>query len=176
MSAALDAVASRIAGLPPPWRVGVDGVTAAGKTTVADALGKRLHAARLSIDDFHRPPPHEYYPDSFDFPAFRRAVEGFDENTIVDGVFLHHPDLRDLWHLSIFLRVDRQVALDRALARDESWMPNARERYVTRYVPGETRYLAEVDPASQADVVLDTTDLGAPEIVREQRGQTPGGV
>ena len=74
---------------------------------------------------------------------------------IADGVFLHHPRLRDLWTLTVFLKLDREVALERALARDESWMENARERYATRYVPGETRYLAEVDPESLADVVID---------------------
>lgn len=156
---ALDRVAERVRELNEPWRVGIDGVTAAGKTTVAAELAGRLGAARLSIDDFHRPPPHEYYPDSFDLTAFRAAVLALEGDSVVDGVFLHHPELRDLWQLSVFLRVDRQVALERALARDESWMENARERYATRYVPGESRYLREVDPVALADVVLDTTDL-----------------
>jgi len=141
-------------------------VTAAGKTTIADALAQRLGAARLSIDDFHRPPPHEYYPDSFDFGRFRAAVAALDENAVIDGVFLHHPEVRDLWHLSVFLSVDRQVALERALARDESWMERARERYTTRYIPGESRYLRDVDPAALADVVLDTTDLDRVGLVR----------
>ena len=34
----LDAVVTRIADLPHPWRVGIDGVTASGKTTFVDAL------------------------------------------------------------------------------------------------------------------------------------------
>jgi uridine kinase len=163
---ALDRVVERVRGLDKPWRVAVDGVTAAGKTTIADELGRRLGAVRLSIDDVHRPPPHEYYPDSFDFARFRAAVLALDENAVIDGVFLHHPDLRDLWQLSVFLRVDRQVALDRALARDEPWMENARERYATRYVPGESRYLREVDPSASADVVVDTTDLERVTLVR----------
>jgi uridine kinase len=163
---ALDRVVERARELDEPWRIAVDGVTAAGKTTIADELGRRLGAARLSIDDFHRPPPHEYYPDSFDFAAFSRAVAALDESAVIDGVFLHHPDLRDLWQLTVFLHVDRQVALERALARDEPWMENARERYLTRYVPGESRYLREVDPSALADVVLDTTDLDRVTLVR----------
>ena len=163
---ALDRVVERVRELPEPWRVAVDGVTAAGKTTVADDLARRLGAGRLSIDDFHRPPPHEYYPDSFDLGAFRAAVLALEESTVVDGVFLHHPDLRDLWQLTVFLRVDRQIALERALARDEPWMENARERYATRYVPGESRYLREVDPSAWADVVLDTTDLDGIALIR----------
>ena len=43
------------------------------------------------------------------------------------------------------------------IARDESWLENARERYATRYFPGETRYLEEVDPESIADLVVDTS-------------------
>ena len=74
-----------------------------------------------------------------------------------DGVFLLHPGLRDLWDLTIFLRCDRAVARERGIARDESWMENARERYATRYMPGETQYLEEIDPESIADLVVDTS-------------------
>jgi uridine kinase len=166
VSEAIDAVVVRAASLGEPWRIGVDGVTAAGKTTFADALGERLGAARLTIDEFHRPPPHEYYPSSFDFGAFRAAVLASGGNVVADGVFLQHPDLRDLWDLAVFLHVDRGVALERALTRDGGWMENARERYATRYVPGETQYLEEVDPAARADVVIDSTDLDRLRLVR----------
>jgi uridine kinase len=162
-------VAARIDG---SLRVAVDGVTAAGKTTVADALAELVpHARRVTIDDFHRPPPQEYYPDSFDFDAFRAHVlaQPRDAPLIADGVFLFHPALADLWDLTIFLRVDRDAALARGLARDSSWMENAEERYATRYVPGETRYLEEVDPESRADIVLDTTDLARPRLLTSPR-------
>jgi len=158
-----------------PARVAVDGVTAAGKTMFADELAARLDgAARVSLDDFHRPPPQrEYYPDSFDFDALRAHVVALDDEiVIVDGVFLHHPHLRDLWTFSIFLAVDRDIALERAYARDASWMENMRERYATRYVPGETRYLEECDPEACASVVIDNTDLDRPRL-RPLTGRTP---
>jgi uridine kinase len=139
-------------------RIAVDGVTAAGKTTFADKLADLLGGvARITIDDYHRPPPQNYYPDSFDFDAFRAAVLAAPRPLVADGVFLLHPDLRDLWDLTIFLRCDREVALERGIARDEGWMENARERYAARYVPGETQYLEEVDPESIADLVVDTS-------------------
>ena len=139
-------------------RIAVDGVTAAGKTTFADKLADLLGGvARITIDDYHRPPLQNYYPDSFDFDAFRAAVLAAPRPLVADGVFLLHPDLRDLWDLTIFLRCDREVALERGIARDESWMENARERYAARYVPGETQYLEEVDPESIADLVVDTS-------------------
>jgi uridine kinase len=161
----LDVVAARVRGLPRPARIAVDGVTAAGKSTFADELAQLLAGTqRVTIDDFHRPPPHEYYPDSFDFERFRAHLLALRETTIADGVFVHHPDLLDLWDLTIFLAVDRDVALERALTRDEPWMENARDRYATRYVPGETRYLAEVDPESLASIVVDNTDPDRPKL------------
>jgi uridine kinase len=70
-----------------PLRIGVDGRSAAGKTTFADGLSERLHSARrtvlrASIDDFH-PPGHgarsagggytveSYYAEGYDYAAFR---------------------------------------------------------------------------------------------------------
>jgi uridine kinase len=139
-------------------RIAVDGVSASGKTTFADKLADLLGGvARITIDDYHRPPPQTYYPDSFDFDAFRTAVLAAPRPLVADGVFLLHPGLRDLWDLTIFLRCDREVALERGIARDESRMENVRERYATRYVPGETQYLEEVDPESIADLVVDTS-------------------
>ena len=139
-------------------RIGVDGVSAAGKTTFADTLAALLGGiARIGLDDFHVPNQERYYPDSFDLAAFRAAVLAERGPLVADGVFLLHPDLRDLWDLTIFLRCDRDVALARAIARDRSWMKNVEERYATRYVPGETAYLEEVDPESLADLVVDTT-------------------
>jgi uridine kinase len=72
-----------------PLRVAIDGITAAGKTTLADELVAPLRARgrpviRASIDGFHRPraeryrrgadSPHGYYYDAFDYTALRRAL------------------------------------------------------------------------------------------------------
>jgi uridine kinase len=169
----VEIVAARLRTLPLPARVGIDGVTASGKSTLADELAQLVAGAeRLTIDDFHRQPPQEYYPSSFDFERFREHLLARDGLLVVDGVFLHHPDLRDLWDLTIFIAVDRGVALERALARDESSMENASERYATRYLPGETRYLEEVDPELLADIVVDNTDLDRPRL-RTGSGRTP---
>jgi uridine kinase len=67
-------------------------------------------------------------------------------------------------HLTVFLAVDRIVALERGIARDAATMPDARERYLTRYFPDETRYLEEVDPESLADIVVDMNDLRRPRL------------
>jgi uridine kinase len=190
-------VAARIA---PGMRVGVDGVSAAGKTTFADSLVPHIDApvVRASFDDFHRPRASRYargegadsyYEDTFDVVRFRaellepfargepirtRIFDHVDDVPIdeppvrpppgavlvVDGIWLHKPELRDAFDLTIWLAIDRVVALERAIARDSAWMESAdaaRERYATRYFPGETRYLEEVDPESIADLVVDTS-------------------
>jgi uridine kinase len=72
-----------------PVRVAIDGITAAGKTTLADELGKCLAAGhrsviRLSMDGYHHPRAHRhrqgrdsadgYYEDAYDFDAFAAQV------------------------------------------------------------------------------------------------------
>lgn len=68
-----------------PFRVAVDGIDAAGKTTLADDLARRVQARnrpalRVSLDHWHNPrhlrysrgelSPEGYYEDSFDYAAF----------------------------------------------------------------------------------------------------------
>ena len=74
---------------PHPVRVALDGVDAAGKTTLADELargvgGRGRPVIRASVDDFLRPraeryrrgpdSPEGYYEDTFDYPALRAAL------------------------------------------------------------------------------------------------------
>ena len=72
-----------------PLRVAVDGITGAGKTTLARELAAALRAQErpaihLSMDGFHHPRAHRhrqgrdsalgYYQDAYDFDAFARLV------------------------------------------------------------------------------------------------------
>ncbi len=75
--------------LQRPLRVAVDGVDAAGKTSLADELAAVITphrpVIRASIDRFHNPrevryrlgpdSPEGYYADSFDLPALRRLLD-----------------------------------------------------------------------------------------------------
>jgi len=84
-------LATRILALdrPHPLRVGIDGVDAAGKTTLADELVPHIEAAgrqvvRASIDRFHNPSsiryrrgresPEGYYFDSFDLETLKEFL------------------------------------------------------------------------------------------------------
>ena len=86
---------------------------------------------------------------------------------IVDGIFLHRPELRSCWDLSIFLTVDFDVSLPRGAARGPSFDaidPTSPPHQ--RYVGGQKRYLAECTPEQQADIVIDYNDLQAPVILK----------
>jgi uridine kinase len=86
---------------------------------------------------------------------------------IVDGIFLHRPELRPCWDLSILLKVDFDVSLPRGAARGESFDaidPNSLPHQ--RYVGGQRRYLAECVPEQQADIVIDYNDLEVPRILK----------
>ena len=82
-----DHLAARLPG--HPLRVAVDGITAAGKTTVADELAQAVSwhgrpTTRLSMDGFHHPREHRYrqgresgrgyYEDAYDLTAFAELV------------------------------------------------------------------------------------------------------
>jgi uridine kinase len=72
-----------------PLRVAIDGIDAAGKTSLADELAKHLRKKdreiiRASVDDFHNPAqirkskgdlsPDGYYQDSFNYNALIRCL------------------------------------------------------------------------------------------------------
>jgi|SRR5215467_6829179 len=108
---------------------------------------------------------------------FQRAVFDFHTDTplpmrleeaapnailLFDGVFLLMPVLNDLWDYRIFVHVDFEVALQRAIVRDQALFGSAeavKARYLQRYIPGQRLYLKEVHPRERADVVVENNDL-----------------
>lgn len=83
-----------------------------------------------------------------------------DAVLLLDGLFLHRPELRDVWNLSVFLRVTPETSVARCAARDGS-VP----AHVDRYLLGQRRYLTECDPERAASLVIDNEDLTAPRVV-----------
>jgi uridine kinase len=87
---------------------------------------------------------------------------------LFDGVFLQRPELYDLWDYRIFARVDFEVALQRAMVRDQVLFGSSepvKARYLQRYIPGQRLYLQAVHPQERADVVLENNDLMYPRLV-----------
>jgi len=88
---------------------------------------------------------------------------------LFDGVFLLRPELRALWDFSIFVQADFDEIVRRAEARDRELMGGAeavRERYRTRYIPGQKLYFSRCAPQEIADVVVDNTDVLESRVIR----------
>lgn len=210
-------IADRLVALAPghPARVAVDGITAAGKTTLANELAAAVtargrSALRLSMDGYHHRRSHRYrqgrdsadgyYEDAYDFLAFVRLVLAplgpggsgayrrriidlptdepiheppiqapSDAILIVDGSFLQRRELRSHWDLVVFVHTDFDTAKNRGSRRDAAAfgsVDNARAAFESRYHAASRRYLDEVDPAAQADIVLTNNDLDNPVLAR----------
>ena len=104
---------------------------------------------------------------------------GPDAVLLLDGIFLHRPELVDLWDAGVWVEVPFEVSVPRGNARfgavggegaDPASAANA------RYVGGQRLYLAEVDPAARATWVLDNTTLDAPVLTGRRPGGPPHGV
>lgn len=208
-------IADRIQGLGSRRvRVGVDGRTAAGKTTLGHELATLLADAdrvvlRASLDDFKRPwaeahlydrmSGEGYYRNAFDLEAIRslllepadpdgsglvalcsidpitqvnhsdtRVAMPDDGVLIVDGVFTLRPELSRHWDLSVWVDIDPELSVRRGTDRDSAreGTDAAETLHRDRYGTAETIYIAEADPVSVADVVIDNTDFDDPRIVR----------
>jgi uridine kinase len=95
-----------------------------------------------------------------------------DAVLVFDGIFLHRPELRDLWDHSVFLHVDFAVSVPRMAHRDGT-SPGPAAHH--RHIEGQRLYLSLCRPAEHASVVVDNNDLTAPRIIRKQPG-TPDSV
>ena len=87
-----------------------------------------------------------------------------DAVLVVDGIFLHRPELRDLWDWSIWLDVPFEVSYARMALRDGS-DPDPDAPSNARYRQGQEIYLREVRPREAASVIVDNADLAHPRIV-----------
>ena len=83
---------------------------------------------------------------------------------ILDGIFLHRPELRDYWDFSIFLEVDFSVSIPRGAQRGEG-SPDPHTPENRRYVEGQRLYFRECRPKQHATVVVNNERLERPFIV-----------
>jgi uridine kinase len=90
---------------------------------------------------------------------------------LFDGVFLLRPALAPFWDYSIFVAVDFQISVPRAVDRDSAsdgkpqTKRKIRRRYEQRYLPGQQLYLQEAQPKDRATLILDNNDLEHPFLV-----------
>ena len=86
---------------------------------------------------------------------------------LLDGIFLHRPELRAYWDVSIFLRVDFAMSAARSAGRDGT-SPDPSAESNRRYVEGQRIYLSECAPEKHATMVIDNNDLAAPFVVAKR--------
>ncbi|WP_223626338.1 uridine kinase [Microbacterium sp. EST19A] len=177
-----DELAVRMPSSHPVVRVSIDGFH-----------HLRAHRYRLGPRS-----PEGFWLDSYDYEQFRREVigpfrsgrgtylpAGHDVDSdrllsgprrdvprgsilLVDGIFLHRPELVDVWDLSIFLDVPFTESIRRMSVRDGLPAdPDAEEN--ARYVGGQKLYLSECRPADRAAIHVDYRRLDRPRILRAAR-------
>jgi uridine kinase len=172
-------------------RIGIDGADGAGKTRLGEELAQELTsrgrpAVRVSLDQFERGKaeryargdlsPEGYYLDAFDLDRFHAHVLSIDGPAnvvvVVDGVFLHRRELVDLWHATVWVDADLEVAARRGAERNRVWfdsLDETHERYRVRYLPAQRRYIEEQLPHERATFIVRNTDLTELELVTQQR-------
>ena len=98
------------------------------------------------------------------------AIVAPEESTVpgtvllLDGIFLHRPELRPYWDLSIFLAVSFAVSIPRG-ARRGTGSPDLADATNQRYIGGQRLYLRSCAPFAHATIVINNDDLAAPRIL-----------
>jgi uridine kinase len=87
---------------------------------------------------------------------------------VFDGIFLHRPELRKYWDVSVFLDVAFAVSVARCAQRDGT-SPDVAAATNRRYVEGQKLYLLTCNPRAHASLTIDYNDLSAPFIVHTSR-------
>lgn len=91
-----------------------------------------------------------------------------DRETVVllEGVLLFRPPLLDYLDYKIYLDISDDEILRRARERDVPRFGEAiYDKFITRYIPVQHRYVAECRPKEVSDIVVDNNDYGNPRIM-----------
>lgn len=88
---------------------------------------------------------------------------------IVDGVFAYRPEINAYWDLRIWVEIAAELSVRRGVERDAEAYTSAEAAealHRDRYLAGELLYVAEVDPRSFVDVIIDNSDFDRPLVIR----------
>lgn len=91
---------------------------------------------------------------------------------IVDGAFLLRPELAGQWDYVIWLDIDNETMVNRALQRDVAWVGSTRvveERYRRHWVPTHELYEQLTSAPSRAHAFVDNRVLQEPRLLRLTR-------
>lgn len=142
-----------------------------------DAVVTPVRAARRPMGDL----PTTIRPATFDHrvdePASPRPVRlRRDAVVVVDGLFLHRPELAGVWDLSVLLVAPVGVTTGRMGMRDGT-PTDPDDPWNWRYTEAQRIYRDRCDPASRATLVVDNTDVDNPRVLPAQGrvGDLPDG-
>ena len=85
-----------------------------------------------------------------------------DAVLIVDGVFLLRPELRGIWHFSIWLDAEAEVRLQR-MVEHAGADPDPEAESNRRTTDAQRRYVRDAGPNVAASAIVDNTDPDAPK-------------
>mgnify|MGYP005697164895 CR=1 FL=1 len=94
---------------------------------------------------------------------WERASE--DSILVFDGVFLQREEVRNYWDCIVLVDADFFVTVPRAVRRnfeESSDLADLEQRYRTKYVGAQERYLSSCFPKENAHLVLDNNDFTSP--------------
>jgi uridine kinase len=84
---------------------------------------------------------------------------------VFDGIFLHRPELRNAWSLSIFLDAPFDITIPRGAGRGPGWgSADVQAPSNRRYIEGQRLYLRENEPQRRANIVIDYSDMANPVV------------
>jgi uridine kinase len=170
-----------------PLKVGIDGRCAAGKSMLADELGRSLSGRgydirRPSVDGFHHPrewryrqgeySARGYYEDAYDYDAVVRALlRPLSGHTILlfEGIFVFRALINHYRDFRILVDVDADTSLARSLVRDTGVIGPAdvvQRKFDERYEPAWQMYAGEEHPEAKANIVIDNREVDNPKILK----------
>lgn len=88
---------------------------------------------------------------------------------LLEGIFLFQPTLVPYFNFKLYLQVDAETTIQRAITRDAYRLGDAtavRERYETKYVAGQKLYRDTYNPLQYADLVVNNNDWEKPKIIK----------
>ena len=88
-----------------------------------------------------------------------------DAILLLDGIFLHRPELFGYWDFSMFLDVDFSISIPRGAQRGAGYgSPDPVAESNSRYIEGQKLYFKECQPKALATLVIDNNNLLEPRV------------
>lgn len=124
-----------------------------------------LEPLRASGHGRYRAASYEPGSDQTVLAPERQAAD--DALVLIEGMFVHRDELRDLWDYSIFLDVPFNETARRTGERDGSH-PDPEHESMRRYVGGQQLYFTAAHPWERASLVIDNSTPTHPRVIPPQ--------